>query len=547
MLTSPVNVAIAPGGVPLKPHAAPSDPHARKEQPPLAQPTAVAPEMVIEPELPSNSPITSVNAVAATAGNRTILQELSLNIAAALKVARRQDESLTSLFMRIIAAIEKMPQAERLQIEIRSGLKGLKITLADLAAALSKPDGPEAARLTAIAEAPSAVPGRTAAGAATSTYLQEGTADGHAEETLAMRAAARSSAAGQNVFTAESRARPADQHPADEKVLQNQLKTMFETGATKGLAAPNQEAVATLAEVIAEAGEIEQQLAASDAQEVDTGRRTSSNGASEKVALSTSNLRLDAQALARIRTAAQAIADGHPETGRGDKEPLAADKADKTEAADRRPTMLTLKGLVEAVTALPAKAVEILTTLPADMAAPITEKADGKSGPIATDMPVPDHEALPELAATEEQVSEQVADFDAAMEVPREAQAEDAPAPPVRPDAQVNTGKTPPAAEAESHTPPRLDLSQHAIPFAYAPVPPAREELEHIAVEEETRGENEDAAGEDDDEDHEEHRPRDEYDAIHDSVPEEEPAIVINRDSSESDRAFALYQRMGGF
>lgn len=544
MLTSPVNVATALGGAPLKPHAAPSDSHARKEQPPLAQPMPATPDTVIEPELPSNSPMTSVNAVAATAGNRTILQELSLNIAAMLKVARRQDESLTSLFMRIIAAIEKMPQAERLQFEIRSGLKGMKITLADLAAALQKPDGPEAARLTAMAEAPSAVPGRTAAGAATSTYLQEGTADGHAEETLAMRAAARSSAAGQNVFTAESRVRPADLQPADGKVLQNQLKTMFETGATKGLPAATTEAAAHLAEVLVEARDAELQLAAAEASEAEAGHKPASDAASEKVALSTSNLRLDSQALARIRTAAQAIADGLPEAVRGDKEQPVAEKA---EATDRRPTMLTLKGLVEVVTALPAKAVEMLATLPMETPAPAAETAHGEAEPIGSALPVADEEALPELVAEEEQVSEQTGMFDAAMEAPLEAQADDAAPLPVRPEAQANAGKAPPPAEAELRTPPRLDLAQNAVPFAYAPVPPAREEMEDTVIEEEARRESEDDAEEDGDDDREQRRPRDEYDEIHDPVAEEEPAIVINRDSSESDRAFALYQRMGGF
>lgn len=544
MLTSPVNVATALGGAPLKPHAAPSDPHARKEQPPLAQPMPANPDMVIEPELPSNSPMTNVNAVAATAGNRTILQELSLNIAAMLKVARRQDESLTSLFMRIIAAIEKMPQAERLQFEIRSGLKGLKITLADLAAALQKPDGPEAARLTAMAEAPSAVPGRTAAGAATTTYLQEGTADGHTEETLAMRAAARSSAAGQNVFSAESRARPADLPPADGKVLQAQLKTMFETGATKGLPSVTNEAAEHLAEILVEADAAELQLATAEAEEADTGHRPTANGASEKVALSTSNLRLDAQALARIRTAAQAIADAQPDTVRGDKEEPAAEKA---EAAERRPTMLTLKGLVEVVTALPAKAVEILATLPAETPVPAAEAAKGDAEPLGSDLPALDEEALPELASTEEQISEQVGEFEGALETPLEAQADEAAALPVRPDAQANAGKTPPPAEAELRTPPRLDLAQPAVPFPYAPVPPARDEMEDPVVEDDARGGNEGEAEDDGEDDGEQRRPRDEYDEIHDPVPEEEPAIVINRDSSESDRAFALYQRMGGF
>jgi hypothetical protein len=68
-----------------------------------------------------------------------------------------------------------------------------------------------------------------------------------------------------------------------------------------------------------------------------------------------------------------------------------------------------------------------------------------------------------------------------------------------------------------------------------------------LDAEEETHGDtDEDDEGEDD-EDGERRRPRDEYDAIHDELPEEDPVIVITRDSSEADRAFAMYQRMGGF
>jgi hypothetical protein len=78
-------------------------------------------------------------------------------------------------------------------------------------------------------------------------------------------------------------------------------------------------------------------------------------------------------------------------------------------------------------------------------------------------------------------------------------------------------------------------------------VPPAREPIEDMAVEEESQRENEEGSKESDEEDRERRRPRDEYDEIHDPAPEDEPSIVINRDSSESDRAFALYQRMGGF
>ena len=554
MLTSPVNVAIALNGAPLKPQTALSDPHARKEQPPLAHPAPVPADTVIEPELPSNSPLTNVNAVAATAGNRTILQELSLNVALMLKIARRPDESLTALFLRIIIAIEKMPQAERLQFEVRSGLKGMKITLADLSAALRKPDGPEAARLTAMAEAPSAIPGRTAVSAATTTYLQEGTANGHAEETLAMRAAARSSAAGQNVFSAETRARPAETQTGGGQVLQNQLKTLFETGETPRSPTASAETSGKPAEAAPASGDrtAQTETAGDDhmakagtasAVEIDTDHRSAPNAASEKVAISPSNLRLDPQSLAKIRSTAQAIADALPQPVRSDND---ATLPERVEPGERRPSMLTLKGLVEVVASLPAKAAEILASIPAESPVPAAETA--RVAPETTGSGfVLVEEELPELATMEEQPSEQAASLDASQEAPIETRADDVTAVPVRADARAGAEKGLPAAEAETRTPPRLDLAQHAVPFAHAPLPPARDEMADSVIEEDARSDREGEEQDDDDADREQRRPRDEYDEIHDPVPEEGPVLVINRDSSESDRAFALYQRMGGF
>ena len=200
MLTSPMNVTIpTPNGASLKAHATGADASAGRS-PALPPVTMPAPEAsVIEPLLPSNSALTTVNAVTATVASRTVLQDLTLNLANFLKLTRG-DENLTGLFIRIIATIEAMPQSERLQTEVRTGLKGMKITLWELAAALRNPDGAEAARLTAIIEAPLATPGKTSANAATNTYLQQGTTTGQAEETLAMRAAARSNAAGLGFF-----------------------------------------------------------------------------------------------------------------------------------------------------------------------------------------------------------------------------------------------------------------------------------------------------------------------------------------------------------
>lgn len=584
MLTSPVNVAIVPGnGVALKANTATSDHSARRDQQPAPSHHVVPAETVIEPELPSNSLLTHVNAVAATAGNRTILQELGLNVAAMLRIARRPDENLTALFLRIIAKIEAMPQSERLQFEIRAGLKPLRITLSDLVMALRKPDGQEAARLTATAEAPAAVPGRTAASAATTTYLEEGTDSGHTEETLAMRAAARNSAAGQSVFSAESKIRPTEPQPGDSKVFQSQLKTIFEPGDTKGAdikdEAPARGATGGMnlsgATEPVDAGDTNAPAVlpeADSAEPLPTPRVSArsvlpesgsaepthptpraSGNAGENVAISSANLKLDPPTVEKIRNAAQAIANQASETlPRTEQEHPAAEKAD-----DRRlQTMLTLKGLAEVVTAIPAKAAELLAIVVAEATAPLPETADGSARVPAETPPesLDDGQTLELGAAPQDVASENVMEMAASDEMPAEIQREAGMLSAEGPEAQAEATAAEEHQATNAERPPlarpdlaRPDLTQHAVPFAYAQAQPARDEMVEAAEEEETRedtdedGQGEGAEGDEPD------RPRDEYDAIHDPLPEEDAGVVITRDSSEADRAFALYQRMGGF
>lgn len=581
MLTSPVNVTIATSnGMSLKPHAAPSDGGSAKQA--AALPTGEAGAQTIEPELPSNSLLTHVNAVAATAGNRTILQELSLNIAAMFKLVRRPDETMTALFLRIIAAIEAMPQAERLQFEVRAGLKAQRITLTDLAMALRKPDGPEAARLTAMAEAPATVPGKAAATAATTTYLQEGTANGHAEETLAMRAAARNSAAGQNVFTAEIRTRHAENPPTDAKVLQAQLKSMFEPGEAKPAAqyesrdgteaasagdpevhAQPEAQVAPEADVGAEAhadpradvgaepyADAESPPHQAPADDIPVGtadERLPADRGAAPVAISTGSLRLDPQTLEKIRSVAQSLADQSPAT-----EAMVQDRPAKTGVGDQRlQTMLTLKGLVEVVAALPAKAADMITATFVEAAPPLPETASDSNTPSARVVPASyDKEQLPEFAGSSDEHATAIrGDIVSQEEAPADAEAGE-----LTPSARSHKSQTTAAPVDENlpagqDRPPlaRPDLTLHAIPFAYGQVQPAREEAIEAVSEEDVKDDTDDNADREHEEDGEKRRPRDEYDEIHDPVPDEDPAIVINRDSTEADRAFALYQRMGGF
>lgn len=534
MLTSPLNVTIpTPNGANVKAHGTSADASAGKNSI-LPSTTVPTPEVTtIGPELPSNSVLTTVNAVAATVASRTVLQDVTLNLANLLKLTR-SDENLTALFIRIIAAIEAMPQAERLQTEVRSGLKGMKITLWELAAALRNPDGAEAARLTAMVEAPLASPGRTSANAATSTYLQQGTTNGHAEETLAMRAAARSNAAGLGLFSPENKARPADHVPGDARGLQNQLKTLFEPGASE------RRTVASDARVV-------QGNAAATGSEARLATTASTMARGDGTIIHAANLKIDAPMAEKLHDVAKAIVENELDAQVIKAEAKLAEKAD---AGDHRvQTMLTLKGFAEVITSLPGRAAELFTALPdaAQMAEPGTmpNPADLKTvintsgySESTGEIPLPDAEHISERPVTVSQgnpVSEAVEDADTATEAVR-AKAAASP--------QQNSG-TP--AEATS-TAARPAVSHEGVPFAYAVLQPAKDAFAPKVEEEDTREDDEqDSMRDENESDDEKRRPRDEYDAMNDPQPDEEPAIVITRDSSEADRAFALYQRMGGF
>jgi hypothetical protein len=525
MLTSPMNVTIpTPNGASLKAHGTGADASAGKNS--ILPPANVqaADVTTIEPELPSNSVLTSVNAVAATVASRTVLQDVTLNLANLLQLTR-DDENLTALFIRIIAAIEAMPQAERLQTEIRSGLKGMKITLWELAAALRNPDGAEAARLTAMVEAPLATPGKTSANAATSTYLQQGTANGHAEETLAMRAAARSNAAGLGLFSPENKARASDHIPGDARVLQNQLKTLFEPGASERKVTVNPVPIA--------------------GSEAKLATTASTMARADGTMIHAANLKIDPPTAEKLHDIAKAIVDERRDVQEIKTEAKLAEKAD---AADHRvQTMLTLKGLAEVITSLPGKAVELFTALPD--AALVVEAppnpADLKtaivtigSSEFAGEIPLPDAEHIAEKSAAAGQsnpASYTVDDEDVATEVAHGKAGS---------GTQQNAG-TPAEAASPANRP---AVAHEGVPFAYAVLQPAKEAFAPKVEEEDAhdRDEQESMQGEDES-DGEKRRPRDEYDAMKDPQPEEIPAIVITRDSSEADRAFALYQRMGGF
>ena len=215
-------------------------------------------------------------------------------------------------------------------------------------------------------------------------------------------------------------------------------------------------------------------------------------------------------------------------------------------------TMLTLKGLAEVVTAIPAKAAELLAAVVAEAAAPLPEPAEEAEQHGFEPQPaILDLEQLPELSlGGNEAIGQDAVASSAAQEMPIDVPTEAAASVADRAEAEaqvVPADEHQLAADNEPLPLTRQDLVQHAVPFTYAPVQPARDEMTLAVEDEETRGDTDEEGEAEGDEDGEKRRPRDEYDAIHDPVEEDEPDIIINRDSSEADRAFALYQRMGGF
>jgi hypothetical protein len=89
------------------------------------------------------------------------------------------------------------------------------------------------------------------------------------------------------------------------------------------------------------------------------------------------------------------------------------------------------------------------------------------------------------------------------------------------------------------------------VPFAFAALQPAKEEFEAERIEEHGRqqDENEDAEEQprEDPEARRERLARKATDDLLRPESEAEPEVKITRDSSQADRAYALYQRMAGF
>jgi hypothetical protein len=467
-----------------------------------------------------------INAETATAGGRTVIQSLAETIANVINIVRRDDETLNALYLRIADAIDTMNPVDQLMAEMRSGLRALKIPLPALAAALRNPDGPIAARVAAAAEAPFAPANSAPAEAATDTYLGGGENTSHAAETLAMRTAARNNAAGNGIFSATPTNKQTER-PADAKILQQQLQTLFEPGADQSVAREETEVPAEKTTASPKSADVNHAAEPEDHKDMEI---QSSNMAQTQ----------------RLRATVKDIV----QEKLGDKLPTEANGA-----GDRRlETMLTLKGLSEAIANLPDRGAEIASILARNAASSAEHLASQHALNPNADSRDPNHSGdnrstnrtdangmRNDLTGPQSFAEALRADDD--VEVPHKAVAKAE-----NPDGQ-NGAKT---VDQERSALQNGLAHGEAIPFALGQAGPARDKfrVERKDDDDDRRrrqqSEGDDTLEDDGQSEKQARRPRDEYDAIHDETPEED-GLKITRDSSDSDRAFALYQRMGGF
>lgn len=248
----------------------------------------------------------------------------------------------------------------------------------------------------------------------------------------------------------------------------------------------------------------------------------------------------------RIRAIAQELAPN--------KTAIEDEKAAQKNGGDQRvQTLLALKGLAEVVTPLPARAEAPMATAPqgqllkSDRASDETiEKSTLVTAHLPDDGAQADSVPSPTQAARKEAA-------DGRHVVPATLpETEDAnPATTARRDAAAEASATSKTPEGQAGTAPKTAAANAGpVPFAYATLQPAKDEFKAKAAQERSRDEEDDTGRDQDREDPEARRERLARKAIDDLLrpePDAEPEVKITRDSSQADRAYALYQRMAGF
>jgi hypothetical protein len=584
--------------------------------------------------------LSQVNAVAATAGSRTVLQMLALAVAAQVNIARRNDESMEAFFLRLAAVLENMKPDEQAATEARTGLKLLRISLPELAAALKQPDSAMAARLTAMAEAPMATPQKTAAASATISYLQEEPGAARAAETQAMVNQAKANTPASGLFSSATHSLGSEAQAADAKGLQGQLKTLFEPGMgetqdeiaaaadeptvlilgsaadfsdeiveakaepkiapmksaanpdqpltepeqaqpvqTPSTTAPAQQTVAADSEAAAEpqqnttmpaepemieaepansataqsprtearnsAPSVEAELPGEDKTPASTTAKPDQKSA-EQPAQPRSQTLLSAQNTGltpamRIRVIALELAQANV-ISLGD-EPRMEDKSGR-----QVQTLLALKGIAE-VTTVPVKSAEMpagnpLRTTQSQLQAALANEASGAGTDLPADIDADARSQSANRDVTTVHTTARQAIPLAMAETQETATAAHAKA---SGESQSGARSADPEALAQAR---QAANAFHPVPYAYATLQMATDEFKPETIDDRRRDDDEDGSQGQEREDEDARRERLARKATDDLLrpePDAEPALNITRDSSQADRAYALYQRMGGF
>ena len=249
----------------------------------------------------------------------------------------------------------------------------------------------------------------------------------------------------------------------------------------------------------------------------------------------------------RIRTIAQELAPN--------KTAIEDEKAAQRSGGDQRvQTLLALKGLTEIVMPVPARAEEGTATAPQGQLLK-SDRASGEAiekAALATAHPSDDGASTDNLPSPAQAARKDAADSRHILpaSLPETEDANQATI--ARRDAAPEGSAAAKAPEAQAGTTLKTIAGNlDSVPFAYATLQPAKDEFKAKAAQEQSREEEDENAGQNQErEDPEARRERLARKAIDDLLrpePDAEPEVKITRDSSQADRAYALYQRMAGF
>lgn len=509
--------------------------NAQQAEPSLIRAIAAA---ALDDEL-GGSLLAHLKMLPATTNNRTVIEDLMLRVGLVLKIARMKDEAIDSLLQRIVTTVERMPATAYPNIELRAGLKALGVSLPELAAAIRNPDTAQAARLAARVEMPNATPARSAANAAIASYLQPEARPAASDNALAMRGDNRTLESRLGLFSEKVAIPQPVNRNDDPRQLQQHLKTMFEAGESRPVSRVQ----------LSEASLSPRTEPAT----VEEGEMTSASQTAKayrEIPAVSENKRPESKATeARIQPPALQDTDQSERIAETDKRTdVKSERRDnlKSDAGDKRlQTLLTLKGISEVITqvidAVTDSSVNRLTEQHAQMkAASVPQQAIV----LSSDEAIAEADPMKTAGITKEHVAEPLAVSDSADELASEQRLIQERSTPTAGTAST-TSSSPADQEARALT---GNLPGQLVPFAVVTSTPAREAfVAETRDEDEARDETDgDENGDERGDGRERRRPRDAYDAIHDPV-EEEDGLKITRDSTDADRAFAYYQRLGGF